>query len=193
MWRFSVSRLSFEQAYDQALPPLKALLSDLGFRVDHSKLLGLLHEAFTVDPRKLGYIAIGLGAYAVVEVIEGVGLWLVKRWGEYFAMIVTSLGLPYEIYDLANRVTVLRVVAFLINLGLVLYLVLTKRLFGVRGGRKAYEAKLSSESIMDAEVAALAAERHTEPGPAAEPFTSGELAQAPHSPRRAATGSRASR
>ena len=188
VWRFSVSRLSFEQAYDQALPPLRALLSDFGFRVDHSKLLGLLHEAFTVDPRKLGYIAIGLGAYAVVEVIEGVGLWLVKRWGEYFAMIVTSLGLPYEIYDLANKVTVLRVVAFLINLALVLYLVLTKRLFGVRGGKAAYEARLRSESILDAEIAALAGTtgpeqqaepgRHAKPAPAEEPGPATEPAAA---------------
>jgi uncharacterized membrane protein (DUF2068 family) len=161
VWRFSVSRLSFEQAYDQALPPLRALLRDFGFSVQHSKLLGLLHKAFTVDPRTLGFIALGLGAYAVIEVIEGVGLWLVKRWGEYFAMIVTSLGLPYEIYDLSNKVTVLRVVAFVINLALVLYLVLTKRLFGVRGGKKAYEAHLRSESILDAEMAALDAERGT--------------------------------
>jgi uncharacterized membrane protein (DUF2068 family) len=198
VWRFSVSRLSFEQAYDRALPPLKALLTDLGFRVDHSKLLGLLHDAFTVDPRTLGYIAIGLGAYTVIEVIEGVGLWLVKRWGEYFAMIATSLGLPLEIYDLVNKVTVLRVVAFVINLGLVLYLVLAKRLFGVRGGKKAYEAKLRSESILDAETAALAAGqeqpaqaagpagRHPageavpagQPGPATEPAAAGEPAPA---------------
>src|SRR5262249_61689919 len=86
-----------------------------------------------------------------------VGLWMVKRWGEYFAMIVTSLGLPYEIYDLSNKVTVLRVVAFAVTRGLVLYLVLTKRLSGVRGGKKAYEAKLRSESLMDAEMKALAA------------------------------------
>ena len=158
VWRFSVSRLSFEQAYDQALPPLRALLSDFGFRVDHSKLLGLLHEAFTVDPRKLGYIAIGLGAYAVVEVIEGVGLWLVKRWGEYFAMVVTSVFLPYEIYDLTGKVTVLRGIAFLINLALVVYLVVTKRLFGVRGGRKAYEARLREDSILDTAEAETAAE-----------------------------------
>jgi uncharacterized membrane protein (DUF2068 family) len=159
VWRFSVSRLSLEQAYDQALAPLKTLLRDLGFSAEHSKLLGLLHEAFTANSRTLGFIAIGLGAYAVIEIIEGVGLWLLKRWGEYFAMIATSLGLPYEIYDLMNKVTVLRLVAFVINLGLVLYLVLTKRLFGVRGGKKAYEARLRSESILDAELAALAAEQ----------------------------------
>ena len=184
VWRFSVSRLSFEAAYDQAVPPLKALLRDLGFSVEHSKLLGLIHEAFTVDSAKLGYIAIGLGAYAVIEVVEGVGLWLVKRWGEYFAMIVTSLGLPYEIYDLANKVTVLRVVAFVINLALVLYLVLTKRLFGVRGGKKAYEARLRSESILDAEMAALAAEQDVavEREVAAEGAAPGTPAPPPESP-----------
>jgi uncharacterized membrane protein (DUF2068 family) len=184
VWRFSVSRLSFEQAYEQALPPLKALMGDLGLRADHSKLLGLLRDAFTVDPRKLGYIAIGLGAYAVVEVIEGVGLWLVKRWGEYFAMIATSAGLPLEIWDLTSKgITVLRVVAFVINLGLVLYLVLTKRLFGVRGGKAAYEAKLRSESILDAEIAALAAgqgapEHYRKPAPAAQPGPATEPAPA---------------
>jgi uncharacterized membrane protein (DUF2068 family) len=180
VWRFSVSRLSFEQAYDQALPPLRALLRDLGFRVDNSKLLGLLHEAFTVSPRKLGYIAIASAAYAVVEVIEGVGLWLVKRWGEYFAMIVTSIGLPLEIDGLTNKVTVLRVVAFLINLGLVLYLVLTKRLFGVRGGKKAYEAHLRSESILDAEMAALDAEQGVAAGrePTAHATAAGNSAPA---------------
>lgn len=169
IWRFSASRLSLEESYDHALPPLKTLLRDLGFSVEHSKVLGLINKAFTTDPRILVYLAIGCAAYAAVEVIEGVGLWLVKRWGEYFAMIATSVGLPFEIYDLTNKVTALRAVAFVINLGLVLYLVLTKRLFGARGGKQAYEARLRSESILDAEIAALAAERDGEPEQQAEP------------------------
>src|SRR6185437_11065180 len=174
VWRFSASQQSLEQSYAHALPPLRALLRDLGFSVQHSKILGLLNRAFTTDPKILTYIAIGCAAYAAVEVIEGVGLWLLKRWGEYFAMIATSVGLPYEIYDLTNKVTWLRVVAFLINLGLVVYLVVTKRLFGVRGGKAAYEAHLRSESILDAEIAALAAKqaapgRHAKPVPDEEP------------------------
>jgi uncharacterized membrane protein (DUF2068 family) len=174
IWRFSLSRLSLEESYDHALPPLRALLRDLGFSVQKSKVLGLINKAFTTDPKILAYLAIGCAAYAVVEVIEGTGLWLVRRWGEYFAMIATSVGLPYEIWDLTNKVTVLRVVAFLINLALVVYLVLTKRLFGVRGGRAAYEARLRSESILGAEIAALGTEpaepgRHAKPVPAGEP------------------------
>ena len=178
VWRFSLSQQSLDVSYEHALPPLKALLRDLGFSVQHSKILGLLNKAFTTDPKILTYIAIGCAAYATVEVIEGVGLWLVKRWGEYFAMIATSVGLPYEIYDLTNKVTALRVAAFVINLGLVIYLVVTKRLFGVRGGKAAYEAKLRSESILDAEIAALAAERRGEPMPPGAPAPAREPAEA---------------
>jgi Predicted membrane protein (DUF2127) len=102
----------------------------------------------------------------VIELLEGTGLWLGKRWGEYFAMVATSIFLPYEIYDLTAKVTVTRVLFFIVNLALVLYLVLTKRLFGVRGGKRAYEARLRSESIMDAALArAAAAERASSPGP----------------------------
>src|SRR5262249_34498080 len=181
VWRFSLSQHSLEDSYDHALPPLKALLRDLGFSVQHSKILGLLNRAFTTDPKILTYIAIGCVAYATVEVIEGVGLWLVKRWGEYFAVIATSVGLPYEIYDLTNKVTALRVAAFLVNLGLVIYLVVTKRLFGGRGGKAADEARRRGESLLDAEIAALAAEqaesgRHAKPGPADEPVAATEPA-----------------
>jgi uncharacterized membrane protein (DUF2068 family) len=174
IWRFSLSRLSLEESYDRALPPLRTLLTDLGFSVQHSKVLGLINKAFTTDPKILGYLAIGCAAYAAVEAIEGVGLWLVKRWGEYFAMIATSVGLPFEIFELIDKVTVLRVVAFVINLGLVVYLVLTKHLFGVRGGKAAYEARLRSESIVDAEMAALEAEQQDGPGRHAKPVPAGE-------------------
>ena len=149
--------MSIEQAYDNALPELRAFLRQLGFNVNHSKLLGLIQHAFTLNTRTLTWLALAAGAYAVIEIIEAVGLWLLKRWGEYFAMIATSVGIPYEIYDLTAKVTVLRLVAFVINVALVVYLVVTKRLFGVRGGKKAYEARLRSASILQAEIDALAA------------------------------------
>jgi uncharacterized membrane protein (DUF2068 family) len=168
IWRFSLSRLSIEAAYDQMLPALRSLLGELGFNVNHSKLLGLIQHAFKLNPHTLGLLAIAAGAYAAIEVVEAVGLWLLKRWGEYFAMIATSVGIPYEIYDLTAKVTWLRVVAFVINVALVVYLVVTKRLFGVRGGKKAYEARLRSASILQAEMDALGAEEATRAEEAAQ-------------------------
>jgi uncharacterized membrane protein (DUF2068 family) len=157
IWRFSSSRLSIEQAYDQMLPAVRTLLRELGFNVNHSKLLGLIQHAFKLDPHTLTLLALVAGAYAVIEIIEAAGLWLLKRWGEYFAMIATSIGIPYEIYDLTAKVTWLRLVAFVINVALVVYLVVSKRLFGIRGGKKAYEARLRSASILQAEIDAVAA------------------------------------
>ena len=60
-----------------------------------------------------------------------------KRWAEYLTFIATSLLIPYEIYELYLRVSVLKVVAFVLNVLVVAYLLYAKRLFGVRGGHAA--------------------------------------------------------
>src|SRR6185437_7381396 len=157
VWRFKYDRGHIQQAFNHDLPAIRELYRDLGFDFDHSKLVGLIQHSFTLDARTLTYLAIGLVLYALIELTEGVGLWLGQRWGEYFAMVATSVFLPYEVYDLTVKITWLRVGALVINLLLVVYLVWTKRLFGVRGGRRAYEARLRTESFIEAEQAALAA------------------------------------
>jgi uncharacterized membrane protein (DUF2068 family) len=194
IWRFKTSRLSIEQAFTHELPGLRLLFRELGYNINHSKLLGLIQHAFTLNQRTLTYLAIGAAAYAVIEIVEGVGLWLGQRWGEYFAVVVTSLGLPYEVYDLTAKVTVLRAVAFAINLALVIYLLVTRRLFGIRGGKKAYEARLRSASIVETELAALAAAGDGRPvaavptdGRAGEPAAPVSGAGTGPGPRRAGT------
>ena len=163
VWQYRQSRLSIEAAFDRELPVIRALFRELGFNINHSKLVGLIQRAFTLSPRILDYLVIGLVVYVLIELIEGIGLWLVKRWGEYFAMVATSVFLPYEIYDLTAKITATRVLFFLVNLALVLYLVITKRLFGVRGGKHAYEARLRSESVLQSAIIVAAAERAAAP------------------------------
>jgi len=157
VWRFKYDEAGIERAYNNDLPAIRALYRDLGFDVNHSRLLGLIQHSFMLTPRTLDYLAIGLAAYAVIELVESVGLWLGQRWGEYFAMVATSVFLPYEIYDLTVKITWLRLGALVVNLLLVAYLVWSKRLFGVRGGKQAYEARLRTESVIELEQAALAA------------------------------------
>ncbi|HEX6858453.1 MAG TPA: hypothetical protein VF204_24405, partial [Streptosporangiaceae bacterium] len=66
--------------------------------------------------------------------------------------------------------------ALVINLLLVVYLVWSKRLFGVRGGKQAYEARLRTESFIEAEQVALAAAQRAEQpvGSAEQPVRSAE-------------------
>jgi uncharacterized membrane protein (DUF2068 family) len=162
VWRFKYDRGHIQQAFNHDVPAIRELYQDLGFNFDHSKLIGLIQHSFTLDARTLTYLAIGLVIYALIELAEGVGLWLGQRWGEYFAMVATSIFLPYEAYDLTVKITWLRVGALVINLVLVVYLVRSKRLFGVRGGKQAYEARLRTDSFIEVEQAALAAARLAE-------------------------------
>jgi len=177
VWRFRYDKAGIQQAFNNDLPAIRALYGDLGFNVSHSKLLGFIQDAFALNSRTLLYLAIGLAVYAIIELVEAVGLWLGQRWGEYFAMVATSAFLPYEIYDLTVKLTWLRVVALGINLLLVIYLIYSKRLLGVRGGKHAYEERLRAESVIEVEQAALAAASAGSAAPADQPGQS-----APHRP-----------
>ena len=82
-----------------------------------------------------------IAAYALLEGIEAVGLWLGRRWAEYLTFIATVIFVPYEIYELTKSVSALKVLALVINLAIVAYLLIAKRLFGLRGGGKAERAE----------------------------------------------------
>ena len=172
IWRFRYDKAGIQRAFNNDLPAIRALYQDLGFNVNHSKLLGFIQNAFTLDSRTLTYLAIGLAAYALIELVEAVGLWLGQRWGEYFAMVATSLFLPYEIYDLTVKITWLRIAALAVNLLLVIYLIYSKRLLGVRGGKRAYDAQLRAESVIEVEQAALATASAGSAAPAGHPSQS---------------------
>ena len=101
---------------------------------------GLLHELdnlFTTSSSHLHLLGAVLLVYGIVEGIEAVGLWYQQRWAEYLTFLVTASLLPFEIYEIVNRTTVFKLIAFVINVAVVIYLLLAKRLFGLRGGAAA--------------------------------------------------------
>ena len=93
-----------------------------------------------LPPDKLQLIALALAAYAALQLAEAIGLWLLKRWAEYLAVVSTSVFLPLEVYELVERVTALKIIAIIVNVAIVVYLLFAKRLFGLRGGTAADEA-----------------------------------------------------
>jgi hypothetical protein len=62
-------------------------------------------------------------------------------WAEYLTFVATAIFVPYEIHELAKNVSALKVVALVINLAIVAYLLIDKRLFGLRGGDRAERAE----------------------------------------------------
>ncbi len=76
-----------------------------------------------IKPNQLRAISFGTFAYALMYLIEGSGLLLRKRWGEYFTVLATGFFIPLEIYEVARKVTLLRVGLLTINVAIVIYLI----------------------------------------------------------------------
>jgi len=60
--------------------------------------------------------------YAVLCVIEGIGLIRHKSWAEYFTVTMTTLALPWEFYELIRRFEWYKIGLILANVAVVLYL-----------------------------------------------------------------------
>ncbi len=146
---------------------LKDLQGGLGGPVANSNH-GIVHDLrylFAVSITNLYLLGAAVAAYGVLEGVEAVGLWLGKRWAEYLTFVATIVFVPYEIYELTKSVTALKVVALIVNLAVAVYLLLAKRLFGLRGGGRAERADY------DADVGWSAIERAT-PRTTREPLLS---------------------
>jgi len=113
------------------------LLTHLGS--DFGRLADRLMRAVELDPHKpflhriivklhhlhAGTVVVtGIGAilYGVLEVIEGWGLWLDKLWAEYLTVIATSVLIPFELYELVRKPSLLKAAGIAVNLAIVGYL-----------------------------------------------------------------------
>jgi uncharacterized membrane protein (DUF2068 family) len=153
--RFRSSQASLRQLFEADLPAARPLAEKLNFDIDRTALVRLAREALNARQATLRVIAALVIAYGVVQVAEGVGLWLLKRWGEYLTVVATAAFVPLEVYEVVEHVTALRVIALVVNVAAVVYLLLSKRLFGLRGGRAAYEAERHAQSLLEVEQAAV--------------------------------------
>jgi len=60
--------------------------------------------------------------YSAVRFAEAVGLWLNRRWAEWFGLLTGMMYIPVELFELAKGITWPRVTVFVINAFIVLYL-----------------------------------------------------------------------
>lgn len=83
-----------------------------------------IEAASHTDDSRLRSLAALAFLYAAVRFTEAYGLWQMKVWAEWFAIIAGSLFLPVEVYEMFQRATWMRGVVLLTNLFIVAYLVL---------------------------------------------------------------------
>lgn len=71
---------------------------------------------------RLWWLVAALAGDAVVSAVEAWALARGYEWAQWFVVAATSLFLPLELIELAQHTTVGRVLLFLVNLWIVLYL-----------------------------------------------------------------------
>jgi uncharacterized membrane protein (DUF2068 family) len=128
-------------------------LSDGGPGASRARgILGYFSRAFKYTPADLFRLGLIVAGYAALEAVEMVGLWRNRRWAEYLTSVAIAVFVPLEIYELTKGISALKMVAFVINILVLAYLLFAKRLFGLRGGYAAAQARrqeLSGWSAFD--------------------------------------------
>lgn len=121
-----------------------------GTRAPSGGLSKELHRLADLQRSTITVLAVTAVLYAVIEGVEAFGLWRERRWAEYLTVVATAGFLPFEVHELVDRVTVLRVSALVVNVAIFAYLVYSKRLFGLRGGRSALHDQIDWVTVLTA-------------------------------------------
>lgn len=90
---------------------------------DDKVIHSILARLDVVTPGQLRGLGIGTFVYAALFLVEGVGLVLRKRWAEFVTIGVTGALLPLEVYELVQKLTVVRVIVLVLNVAIVVYLI----------------------------------------------------------------------
>jgi uncharacterized membrane protein (DUF2068 family) len=75
-----------------------------------------------VENKQLIMFSAGSFSYSALQLTEGIGLWLEKKWAEFLTVIATSMLIPLELYEIYEKFTWIRVIILLVNLFIVWYL-----------------------------------------------------------------------
>ena len=87
----------------------------------------LVMQLLDLSRSKIAALGVVALFYAALFTTEGIGLWRERRWAEYLTVIITGSLLPFEIYEIAHHVTLLRIATFIVNVAVLVYLVVRLR------------------------------------------------------------------
>jgi uncharacterized membrane protein (DUF2068 family) len=95
----------------------------LGLDPDNRYVDGALQKIGNLTPEKIRNLGIGSFIYAGLFLTEGIGLWMVKRWAEWFSVIITNSLVPVEVYQIYRHPSPLKILVLILNIAVVAYLV----------------------------------------------------------------------
>ncbi len=89
----------------------------------HDLLASILEKIIPYLTAHLGYLVVILLVLGVVKIVAAIGLFYKKHWGLDLLIILTMILLPFELYNLFLRPSPIKIVYFIVNILIALYLV----------------------------------------------------------------------
>jgi uncharacterized membrane protein (DUF2068 family) len=81
-----------------------------------------IEAARHTDDSRLWFLSSMAFIYSAARLVEAWGLWRLRAWAEWFAIISGGIYVPIEIFELAKRVTAVRLIVLAVNAFIVIYL-----------------------------------------------------------------------
>jgi uncharacterized membrane protein (DUF2068 family) len=82
-----------------------------------------IDTAANLTDTRLWRLATLAAMYGLIRFVEAYGLWLGRRWAEWFAAVSGGIYIPFEIYELLQRVTWLAIGALVANVLIVVLMI----------------------------------------------------------------------
>lgn len=112
---------------------LKLMHNDAATTLDHwFARLGLapgnrfvdyaISKAANISPNRIKDLGLGSFVYAALFLTEGIGLWMLKHWAEWFTVVITASLIPLEVWELHRHPTAVKVLVLIINIAVIAYL-----------------------------------------------------------------------
>jgi uncharacterized membrane protein (DUF2068 family) len=101
---------------------LTELATALRFNPESRFVNFVLDKATLLNDPLLRRIGVAAFCYSALSLAEGTGLYLERAWGEILTLIITVSFLPWEIFEIIQKLTWIRVALLIINVLVFLYL-----------------------------------------------------------------------
>jgi uncharacterized membrane protein (DUF2068 family) len=90
--------------------------------IEHEVVTRLIQWLSGLTSSKMHALRVVTLAYAAVFAIEGIGLWMQKRWAEWLTTIITASLIPLELWEMIQRPSFGIAAVLVANTAIVIYL-----------------------------------------------------------------------
>ncbi|MEH1833038.1 MAG: DUF2127 domain-containing protein [Nostoc sp.] len=81
-----------------------------------------VNKILNLNPKTLQFSGVVIAIYAIVRMVEAVGLWFQKAWARWLVLGMVGISIAPEIYELTKGFSLLKLRAFIVNIAIFIYL-----------------------------------------------------------------------